>query len=34
MLGVAFEESGADIRNSKFSDVINELKTFGVEVFV
>src|SRR5574343_1307185 len=34
LLGLTFKEDCADLRNSKVGDVINELKTYGVEVFV
>jgi UDP-N-acetyl-D-galactosamine dehydrogenase len=34
VLGLTFKENCADLRNSKVGDVINELKSFGVEVFV
>jgi|SRR5450830_325655 len=34
VLGLTFKENCADLRNSKVADVINELKTYGVEVFV
>jgi len=34
VLGLTFKENCADLRNSKVADVIAELKTFGVEVFV
>jgi len=34
VLGLTFKEDCADLRNSKVGDVINELKSFGVEVFV
>lgn len=34
VLGLTFKEDCADLRNSKVGDVINELKTYGVEVFV
>ena len=34
VLGLTFKEECADLRNSKVGDVINELKTYGVEVFV
>ncbi|MBK9346596.1 MAG: nucleotide sugar dehydrogenase [Burkholderiales bacterium] len=34
ILGLTFKENCADLRNSKVGDVINELKTYGVEVFV
>lgn len=34
VLGLTFKENCADLRNSKVVDVINELQTFGVEVFV
>jgi UDP-N-acetyl-D-galactosamine dehydrogenase len=34
VLGLTFKENCADLRNSKVGDVINELKTYGVEVFV
>jgi UDP-N-acetyl-D-galactosamine dehydrogenase len=34
VLGLTFKEDVPDLRNSKVIDVINELKNFGVEVFV
>jgi UDP-N-acetyl-D-galactosamine dehydrogenase len=34
VLGLTFKENCADLRNSKVGDVINELKTYGIEVFV
>src|SRR5215467_11734729 len=34
VLGLTFKEDVPDLRNSKVVDVINELKSFGVEVFV
>ena len=34
MLGLTFKENCGDLRNSKVIDIINELKTYGVEVFV
>ena len=34
VLGLTFKENCADLRNSKVADVINELKIYGVEVFV
>jgi UDP-N-acetyl-D-galactosamine dehydrogenase len=34
ILGLTFKENCADLRNSKVVDVINELITYGVEVFV
>ncbi|MGZ5027596.1 MAG: nucleotide sugar dehydrogenase [Methylobacter sp.] len=34
VLGLTFKENCADIRNSKAADVINELKSYGIEVFV
>lgn len=34
ILGLTFKENCADLRNSKVIDIINELKTYGVEVFV
>ncbi|SHH14369.1 nucleotide sugar dehydrogenase [Massilia sp. CF038] len=34
VLGLTFKENCADLRNSKVADVITELKSFGVEVFV
>lgn len=34
VLGLTFKEDCADLRNSKVGDVINELKTYGVECFV
>lgn len=33
VLGLTFKENCGDLRNSKVADVINELKTYGVEVF-
>jgi UDP-N-acetyl-D-galactosamine dehydrogenase len=33
-LGLTFKENCADLRNSKVVDVINELITYGAEVFV
>ncbi len=33
VLGLTFKENCADLRNSKVADVINELKSYGVEVF-
>ena len=33
-LGLTFKEKCADLRNSKVGDISNELKTYGVEVFV
>ena len=32
VLGLTFKENCADLRNSKVADVINELKSYGVEV--
>ncbi|MBC8058419.1 MAG: nucleotide sugar dehydrogenase [Rhizobiales bacterium] len=34
VLGLTFKEDCADLRNSKVVDIINELKTYGCEVFV
>jgi UDP-N-acetyl-D-galactosamine dehydrogenase len=34
ILGLTFKENCADLRNTKVMDVINELKAYGVEVFV
>ena len=34
VLGLTFKENCADLRNSKVIDIINELTSFGVEVFV
>jgi UDP-N-acetyl-D-galactosamine dehydrogenase len=34
VLGLTFKENCADLRNSKVGDVIHELRTYGVEVFV
>ena len=34
VLGLTFKENCADLRNSKVVDIIHELKSFGVEVFV
>ena len=34
MLGLTFKEDCADLRNSKVVDIINELESYGVEVFV
>ena len=34
MLGLTFKENCADLRNSKVVDIIHELKSYGVEVFV
>jgi UDP-N-acetyl-D-galactosamine dehydrogenase len=34
ILGLTFKENCADLRNSKVIDIINELKSYGVEVFV
>ena len=34
VLGLTFKENCGDLRNSKVADVITELKTYGVEVFV
>ncbi|WP_407305680.1 nucleotide sugar dehydrogenase [Acinetobacter sp.] len=34
VFGLTFKEDCADIRNTKVVDVIHELKTYGVEVFV
>jgi len=34
ILGLAFKENVADVRNTKVIDIINELKQFGVDVLV
>ena len=34
VLGLTFKENCGDLRNSKVIDIINELQTYGVEVFV
>ena len=34
VLGLTFKENCGDLRNSKVIDIINELKTYGVDVFV
>jgi len=34
VLGLTFKENCADLRNSKVIDIINELTSYGVEVFV
>jgi UDP-N-acetyl-D-galactosamine dehydrogenase len=34
VLGLTFKDNCADLRNSKVTDVINELQSYGVEVFV
>ncbi len=34
VLGLTFKENCGDLRNSKVIDIIHELKTYGVEVFV
>jgi UDP-N-acetyl-D-galactosamine dehydrogenase len=34
VLGLTFKENCGDLRNSKVADVIGELKSYGVEVFV
>jgi UDP-N-acetyl-D-galactosamine dehydrogenase len=34
VMGATFKENVSDIRNSKVSDVINELKAFGLQVDV
>ena len=34
VLGLTFKENCADLRNSKVGDVIDELKSYGIEVFV
>jgi UDP-N-acetyl-D-galactosamine dehydrogenase len=34
VLGLTFKEDCADLRNSKVVDIINELETYGCEVFV
>ena len=33
VLGLTFKENCADLRNSKVADVINELKSYGIDVF-
>ncbi|WP_374278300.1 nucleotide sugar dehydrogenase [Azonexus sp.] len=33
VLGLTFKENCADLRNSKVADVVNELKSYGIEVF-
>jgi UDP-N-acetyl-D-galactosamine dehydrogenase len=34
VLGLTFKENCGDLRNSKVIDIIKELKSYGVEVFV
>jgi UDP-N-acetyl-D-galactosamine dehydrogenase len=34
VLGLTFKEDCPDLRNSRVIDIISELKTYGVEVFV
>jgi UDP-N-acetyl-D-glucosamine/UDP-N-acetyl-D-galactosamine dehydrogenase len=34
VLGLTFKENCADLRNSKVIDIINELRSYGVQVFV
>ena len=34
VLGLTFKENCPDLRNSKVVDILNELKTYGIEVFV
>ncbi len=34
VLGLTFKENCADLRNSKAADVVNELKSYGIEIFV
>ena len=34
ILGLTFKENCGDLRNSKVIDIINELRTYGVEIFV
>lgn len=34
VLGFTFKENCSDLRNSKVTDIINELKTYGIEVLV
>jgi UDP-N-acetyl-D-galactosamine dehydrogenase len=34
VMGLTFKENCGDLRNSKVIDIINELRTYGVEVFV
>ena len=34
VLGLTFKENCGDLRNSKVIDIVNELKTYGVDVFV
>jgi UDP-N-acetyl-D-galactosamine dehydrogenase len=34
VLGLTFKENCADLRNSKVIDIIDELRSYGVEVFV
>lgn len=34
ILGITFKENCADVRNSKVIDIINELESYGIEIFV
>ena len=34
VLGLTFKENCGDLRNSKVIDIINELKSYGIDVFV
>jgi UDP-N-acetyl-D-galactosamine dehydrogenase len=34
VLGLTFKENCGDLRNSKVIDIINELKTYGIDVLV
>ncbi len=34
ILGVTFKENCRDLRNSKVADIVSELQSFGIEVFV
>jgi UDP-N-acetyl-D-galactosamine dehydrogenase len=34
ILGLTFKENCGDLRNSKVIDIVNELKTYGVDIFV
>ena len=34
MLGITFKENCPDVRNSKITDVVSELKNWGVNVVV
>jgi len=34
VLGITFKENVSDIRNSKVVDIINELRDYGINVFV